>query len=119
VARLDEDFWQPVLEAYESAPCLAFAMAQNFAMLQLTLAKGADGTQEVIHSLDSAIRELYQYTDFHQACFRLYLQAISPKGLLPQHDPTFIVEELDKPKGLKKPNKGKNRQRKSGRRVRR
>jgi len=115
---LDQDFWEGVLEPYAANPGVAFAMAQTFAILQNAL-KDPDGTKEVVQSLEHGIRELYRYTDFHQACFRLYLQAISPRGLLPKHDPTFIVEELDKPKRLKKPNKGMRSKRKSGRRVRR
>ena len=91
---LEEDFWQPILEAYETAPSLAFAMAQAFVMLQETL-KGPDGVQEVTQSLEHGIREIYHYTDFYQACLRLYALAISPETLPPHLDPTMLVRELD------------------------
>ena len=92
---LDEDFWQPILAAYETAPSLAFAMAQTFVTLQETL-KGPDGVQEVTQSLENGVREIYQYTDFYQACLRLYAQALSPEGLATHLDPIILVGELDK-----------------------
>ena len=69
-------------------------MAQAFVMLQETL-KGPDGVQEVTQSLDNGIREIYQYTDFYQACLRLYARAISSETLPPHLDPTMLVRELD------------------------
>jgi len=115
VPILEEDFWQPVLEPYEAAPSLAFALAQTFALLQRTLAKGRKGRNEVAQSLETAVRELYQYTDFHRACFRLYRRAISPEvGLEPRFDPTMIVEELDKP-GRKRATKKRKGSRRRGR----
>ncbi len=93
VPILEEDFWQPILEAYAAEPTLAFAMAQTFAMLQRALARGPKGNKEVAQSLENGIRELYQYTHFNQACFRLYRRAVSPKGLATHLDPTMLVDE--------------------------
>ena len=93
VSVLEEDFWQPILEVYETAPSLAFAMAQAFVMLQEAL-KGPDGVQEVTQSLEKGIREIYQYTDFYQACLQLYARAISSETLPPHLDPTMLVREL-------------------------
>jgi hypothetical protein len=95
VPVLEEDFWQPILAAYETAPSLAFAMAQAFVMLQETL-KDPDGVQEVTQSLESGIREIYQYTNFYQACVRLYAQAVSSEGIATHLDPIILVGELDK-----------------------
>ncbi len=114
---MNEDFWQPILEPYAAAPSLAFAMAQTFAMLQRALARGRKGSKEVAQSLENGIRELYQYTDFHQACFRLYRRTISPDvGLEPRFDPTMILEELDKPGRKRTIKKRKSSRGRGGRR---
>lgn len=113
---LEDDLWEDLLEPYEANPAVAFAMAQTLATLHRILAQGSDGTQEVIQFLDNGIREIYQYTHFHQACFSLYQRAISPEGLLPQFDPIIIVDEIDKPEARTKRPVKKS---KSGRRVRR
>ncbi|HET6891085.1 MAG TPA: hypothetical protein VFH31_08280 [Pyrinomonadaceae bacterium] len=100
------------LEPYGKEPTLAFGLAQTFAMLQQALAKGPAGNREVIKSLENGIRELYPKTHFNQACFRLYLRAISPESLATHLDPLMLVGELDKPG-----RKGTTRKRKvSGRR---
>jgi hypothetical protein len=110
---LDEDFWQPILEPYENNPGLAFGLAQTFVMLQRSLAKGRAGRKEVIQSLENAIRELYPYTHFHQACLRLYARATSPEALPTHLDPTMLVDQLDKPGRKRTTKKRKSSQRRA------
>ena len=69
-------------------------MAQAFVMLQETL-KDPDGVHEVTESLENGIKEIYQYTDFYQACVRLYAQAVSSEGIATHLDPILLVYKLD------------------------
>ena len=96
---LDEAFqetWESVLEPYASDPGRAFILAQSFSVLQETLAKGPQGTQEVIAALKLGIQELYQYTDVYQANLTLYQRLVSEEGLDPNLDPRKIVQKINK-----------------------
>jgi hypothetical protein len=95
ITMLDEDeFWNNTLSlAFEKQPSLATALAQHFDELRDKLAEGK--VQEVIEILNDGITEIYPYTDFHQACFKLYRRYISKQGLLPAHDPLTVEKDLE------------------------
>ncbi|MGH9967998.1 MAG: hypothetical protein ACREBG_09235 [Pyrinomonadaceae bacterium] len=90
-----QETWESVLEPYASDPSRAFILAQTFSILQQTIAKGPEGPQEAIAALELGIKELYQYTDVHEACYVLYERLVKD-GLDPSLDPRATVRHLNK-----------------------
>ena len=88
----DAERWRKLIKSFEDAPEAAYrlALALNFARKALN--------ENEREGLDNLIDALFPYTNFYDACRRLYWMAVAGK-LQPQHDPLLAALAAD-PKSI-------------------
>lgn len=73
--KLDR-IWNAVFDVYKDRPATALTLAQNFRALQDVLQDGKDGAQQVIATIDCAIENLFEYSEFRNVGHSLFCQAV-------------------------------------------